>query len=47
MIGAIKRPPHALFLEMKSLLTHTLCLLLCLTCAIGAGAQKRKVMNRP
>ena len=24
-----------------------LCLLVCLTCAIGAGAQKRKVMNRP
>ena len=32
---------------MKSLLTHTLCLLLGLCCAIGADAQKRKVMNRP
>ena len=32
---------------MKSLLTHTLCLLLGLCFAIGADAQKRKVMNRP
>ena len=32
---------------MKSLFTHVLCLLLGLCCTLGAGAQKRKVMNRP